>query len=418
MSAVLGLSVSTIAARAQETGPGGTRRATLASMPRTPDGKPDLRGAWNAGPLFSSNILEEHPPGFGIQGGRSVVIDPPDGKIPYQPWALAQRDEHRKPENAYLDNEGRCILSGMPRIMLFSFEVAYAGNDILLIFDYVHATRTIHMDRRTHLPSDVKLWFGDSVGYWEGDTLVVETKNLNGKFWFALGGDFATDQLTIVERFSLSDPNTLQWQATITDPKAFTRPWTWKWNQPYVRGEVEEILDDDCHEGNVDLKHLKATYDQARAAAATASAPAAAPARPAVVPTGSGRLTGKWQATSGGGNRGSGIPSELVINHTETELHVHGSTVRQDPLNAVYKLDGTEADIPGPPGITERGRVTTEGDKVIIITKRSFNTPSGEMVAEIRDTFSLMGEVLTVERQQTVDGHDNTARMTFRKLQN
>lgn len=88
--------------------------------PRTPDGKPDLRGHWIAPPLRNSNILEEHAGGFGIQAGQSVVVDPPDGKIPYQPWALAERDRRRRPENNYEDTEGRCILSGMPRIMLFS----------------------------------------------------------------------------------------------------------------------------------------------------------------------------------------------------------------------------------------------------------------------------------------------------------
>src|SRR3990170_4823813 len=98
-----------------ETGPRSTPRLVLSGpVPRTPDGKPDLRGFWNAPPLFSSNILEEHLAGFGIQAGKSVVIDPPDGTIPYQPWALARRNENRREENAYLDNEGRCILSGMP----------------------------------------------------------------------------------------------------------------------------------------------------------------------------------------------------------------------------------------------------------------------------------------------------------------
>jgi hypothetical protein len=232
-------------------------------MPRTAEGKPDLRGSWNAPPLFNSNILEEHAGGFGIQPGRSVVIDPPDGKIPYQPWALSQRDENRKPENAYLDNEGRCILSGMPRLMLFAFQIAYAANDIVLFFPYVHSTRFIHMDRTTHLPESMKLWLGDSIGRWDGDTLVVDSGNFNGKFWFGLGGDFATDQLHMVERFSMSDPNTLQWQATLTDPKTFTRPWTWRWNRPYVRGREQEIDDAECHEGNIDLVHTKNTYDAA-----------------------------------------------------------------------------------------------------------------------------------------------------------
>jgi hypothetical protein len=255
-------------APAGEQGPRGivTKPVVLTTMPRTADGKPDLRGRWNAPPLFNSNILEEHAAGFGIQAGRSVVVDPPDGTIPYQPWALAQRNENRKGENAYLDNEGRCILSGMPRIMLFSYVVTYASNDIVLFFDYVHTTRIIHMDRRTHIPAGMRLWLGDSFGYWEGDTLVVDSANFNGKFWFALGGDFATEALHIAERFTMSDPNTIQWRATLTDPKVYTRPWTMQWNRPYVRGQVDEDLDEACHEGNVDLVHLKNNYDAARKA--------------------------------------------------------------------------------------------------------------------------------------------------------
>jgi hypothetical protein len=270
MAGVLSLAVVVVAGQQQfeaptagEPAPRAMPGLVLKTMPRTADGKPDLRGAWNAPPLFNSNLLEEHPAGFGIQAGRSVVIDPPDGKIPYQPWAMTERDEHRKSENAYLDNEGRCILSGMPRIMLFSYQIAYAGNDIVLIFNYVHTTRIVHMDRRTHVADNIKMWLGDSFGYWEGDTLVVDTANFNGKFWFALGGDFATDALRIVERFTMSDPNTLQWQATLTDPKAYTRPWTMQWNRPYVRGRAQEIDDDNCHEGNVDLVHMKNTYDAA-----------------------------------------------------------------------------------------------------------------------------------------------------------
>jgi hypothetical protein len=104
---------------------------------------------------------------------------------------------------------------------------------------------------------------GDSIGYWEGDTLVVDSANFNGKFWFALGGDFATDALHIVERFVLSEANTLQWQATLSDPKAFTRPWTWR-SQPFTRGTEHEWLEDACHEGNLDLVHLKNLYDKAR----------------------------------------------------------------------------------------------------------------------------------------------------------
>ena len=242
-------------------------RVPAGPVPRTPDGKPDLRGFWNAPPLFNSNILEEHPAGFGIQAGQSLVIDPPDGKIPYQAWALAERDRRRRPENAYEDNEGKCILAGVPRIMLFSFEIVYTRGYVVLFYDYVHHTRIIPMDGRSHAPDGIRLWMGDSVGHWEGETLVVDTSNFNGKPWMALGGDFMTDAGHIVERFTMVDANTLKWQATITDPKAFTRPWTMQSAAPYQRGDEIEMLEDACHEGNADLVHLKNNYDRARAGA-------------------------------------------------------------------------------------------------------------------------------------------------------
>jgi hypothetical protein len=242
------------------------RRLVLAAVPRMPDGKPDLRGRWEAPPLFNSNVLEEHAAGFGIQAGKSVIIDPPDGKLPYQSWALAQRDRNRRGENAYEDNEGKCILSGLPRIMLFSFEIAHAPGQIVLFYEYVHTTRIIHMDGRPHLPDHFRMYMGDSIGRWEGDTLVVDTTNFNGRTWMALGGDFLTDAAHLVERFTLSDPNTLKWTATITDPKAYSRPFTMQTAAPLIRSMPEEMFDESCHEGNADLDNLKNLYDQAREA--------------------------------------------------------------------------------------------------------------------------------------------------------
>lgn len=405
--AVASVTLHHVAAQGAPPRAGAPRSAAAA---RTPDGKPDLRGFWNAPSLYNSNILEEHVAGFGIQAGKSVVINPSDGKIPYQPWALAQRDEHRKAENAYLDNEGRCVLSGMPRIMLFSFETRYVGNDIVMLFDYVHTTRTIHMDRRAHIPGAILLWLGDSVGYWEGDTLVVDTTNLNGKFWFALGGDFATDSLHIVERFNLSDANTLQWQATLTDPKAYTRPWTMRLNEPYTRGTAEEFLDDSCHEGNVDLAHLKNSYDQARAAAKAG----ASPARAAIVPTGPGKLTGKWTLGDGGARRPS-FHSEIVLNHTADRLEFQSISSRVEPTYAVYRLDGSEAAVEAPPGIKESGRASVEGEKIAIATKRVFSSPAGDVVAEIRDVYSVSGDALVVERSQVVNGEASTTKATYRR---
>jgi hypothetical protein len=270
-AALAGVVLLASAPVAGQTGRGGAARtgsgpAASRSVPRTSDGRIDLQGRWVAPPLRSSNILEDHAGGFGIQAGKSVVVDPPNGIIPYQPWALAQRDRNRRPENNFEDNEGKCLLSGMPRIMLFTFRLQYYPDKVLFLSDYIGASRLIRIGG-PHVPNGIRLYMGDSVGRFERDALVVDTTNFNGKFWFALGGDFATDAMHMVERFGMTDANTLTWQATITDPKVFTRPWTMTAG-PFTRntdGQVEEEIEDSCHEGNAELDNLKAIYDRAHA---------------------------------------------------------------------------------------------------------------------------------------------------------
>lgn len=239
------------------------------SIPRTADGKPDLRGRWAPPPReesASTNVIEEHEGGFGIQAGKSLISDPPDGKFPYQPWALAERNRRRLPENSYEDNEGKCIMSGVPRIMNFAFEIEYTPGKIIFFSDYVHHTRIFPLEQRPHLPSAIRLWMGDPVARWEGDTLVVESTNFNGKFWLDLSGDFISDAARIVERFWLADADTLKWEATITDPKVYTRPVTMAY-PPYRRGSIEEMLEDACHEGNADVDNMKNIYDAAHGGA-------------------------------------------------------------------------------------------------------------------------------------------------------
>jgi hypothetical protein len=391
-------------------------------VPRTADKKPDLRGAWNSPPLFNSHILEEHVGGFGIQPGRSVVVDPADGIIPYQPWALKQRNENRRSENAYLDNEGRCIVSGMPRIMLFSFEMQYAANDILMFFGYGHVTRVVHMDRRTHLPDGIRLWMGDSIGWWEDDTLVVDTANFNGKPWFVLGGDFATDALHMVERFTMSDANTLQWRATLTDTKAYTRPWTMQWNNPYRRGQIQEIENDECQEGNDVLAHLKNNYDAARKqpAANAAAAPSFRTRAAELAKAGQGTFSGVWHFNvekSGRTGRDTSFASQLVIGQTAGEVHLDALSERQDTVALVYKLDGSSMTIPGLGGVTTTTKATLQGDRLTTESTRKFSTPAGDVEVSMRDTYSRNGNELVVNRVQTIAGEQLTATAYYDKSQ-
>jgi len=237
-------------------------------VPRRADGKPDLTGNWNPtlGFLSHTVILEDHPGGFGIQAGKSLIIDPPDGIIPYLPAALAERNRRRDDANGYEDQVGHCEFYSMARIHQFTQEIMHSGNSVIINATQ-HITRVIPLDRKEHLPANIRLWLGDPIGRWEGDTLVVDSTNFNDRTRMALGGDFHGPDVHIVERFTMKDSNTIDWTIRFDDPKTYSRPWTMTSAKPMtrVRPVGNEIFDaeDTCHEGNVDLIHLKGVYDLA-----------------------------------------------------------------------------------------------------------------------------------------------------------
>jgi hypothetical protein len=249
---------------------------TPGPIPRTADGKPDLRGVFSgmgAG-LTHTVILEEHASGFGIRGGKSLIIDPPDGKIPYLPAALVERDRRREDVNAYEDPVGHCEFYDIGRLHSFAQRFMYTQNKIV-IGAQEQIMRNIYMDRKHHLPDSIRLWLGDSIGWWESDTLVVETTNFNGKTRMALGGDYYSANAHVVERFTMKDSETITWTMTITDPTVFSRPWTFTTAAPMTRQRegsndwnralrlLDPAWEHDCHEGNVVLKHMQNVYEQA-----------------------------------------------------------------------------------------------------------------------------------------------------------
>jgi hypothetical protein len=123
------------------------------------------------------------------------------------------------------------------------------------------AWRFVSLDRQEHLPDTLRLWQGDSIGHWEGDTLVVETKNLNGKSWLNEVGDVISHAATVVERFTPVNADRITYQATVTDPIVYTRPWTIE--MPLIR-QPGEMLEAACLEDNQDLQHLKDIRDEFR----------------------------------------------------------------------------------------------------------------------------------------------------------
>jgi hypothetical protein len=193
--------------------------------PRTPDGKPDLQGIWEARNTANAG-LEAHRAALGIRAGESVIVDPPDGKIPYKPEARAKQQENYV-KRATLDPVNHCFLPGVPRItyMPYPFQIFQTPEFAAITYEYSHASRTIHMNQSKHL-DDIEFWMGDSRGRWDGETLVVDVADNNPDTWLDSSGNFHTAKMHVVERYTRTGPDTLRYEATIEDPDVLTKPFT------------------------------------------------------------------------------------------------------------------------------------------------------------------------------------------------
>jgi hypothetical protein len=228
-----------------------------------PDGKPDLSGLYMADAGGSNYGLENKPANGLIPGSRGVVVDPPDGKLPYQPWARAERNERELPHRGYDDPTAHCFVAGVPRSIYTPspFQIIQPQGYVVMLFERMN-WRQIPLDGRAHIPDEIRLWQGDSVGRWEGDTLVVDTRNLNGKTWLNEVGDVLSHDAKVVERFAPVNRNQIIYEATVTDTIVYTRPWTIRMN---LNRQDDEMLEVACHEDNGDLQHLKDVRDEYRA---------------------------------------------------------------------------------------------------------------------------------------------------------
>jgi hypothetical protein len=212
--------------------------AEIYKAPRTADGKADLNGIWQA--LNTANWdLQEHAarPGvvvaLGAAGAVPAGLSVVEGdEIPYLPAAAAKKKENFE-NRLTADPEIKCYLPGVPRAtyMPFPFQIVQMPKNILIAYEYAGAARTIYMDNVPANPVDS--WMGHSVGHWEGDTLVVDVTRLNDQSWFDRAGNFHSDALHVVERYTPATPDALTYEATIDDPKVFSRPW--KMSMPLYR---------------------------------------------------------------------------------------------------------------------------------------------------------------------------------------
>jgi hypothetical protein len=226
--------------------------------PRAPDGKPNLNGIWQAlntahwdieahaaapPPVRELGAMAAVPAGLGVVEG---------GALPYRLEALGKRKENFA-NRLKLDPEIRCYLPGVPRAtyMPYPFQIVQSQKHVMIVHEYAGAVRTIYMDDHTEAPADS--WMGWSNGRWEGEALVVDTTGFNDQTWFDRAGNFHSDALHVIERFTPRSAETLAYEVTIEDPKVFTRPW--KMSMPLYR-RVErnaQLLEFRCVEFVEDL---------------------------------------------------------------------------------------------------------------------------------------------------------------------
>lgn len=203
---------------------------SLAQIPKAADGHPDLSGIWQAmgtvnwdledhgpepGPFYQLGAISGVPPGRGVVEG---------GDIPYKPEALAQRRQNRA--NRWKnDPEVKCYMPGIPRAtyLPYPFQIVQGTKVILMAYSYASANRVIEMGK-PRAPS-VDTWMGTANGRWEGDTLVVDNSGFNDLSWFDRSGNYHSDALHVVERYTRVDRDHIRYEAAIEDPQVFARPW-------------------------------------------------------------------------------------------------------------------------------------------------------------------------------------------------
>jgi len=223
--------------------------------PRTPEGKPDLSGYWNGTQPWYEN-LEAHPNTWNDNGGPSFIVDPPDGKLPIRPWAAA----HLVEKNArYIDHNVQCFPSGVPRHLYSgnSHQFIQTPTKFVMLSEEANAYRIVILDGRPHVGRDIPLWQGDSRGRWDGNTLVIETRNQNGRAWIDQKGRFLTEAAIVTERFTMFDKSSLLWEITIDDPLVYTRPFTMAAGMRRNLRPNPELWEEACYEGEASAEDMR-----------------------------------------------------------------------------------------------------------------------------------------------------------------
>ncbi|HUR20355.1 MAG TPA: hypothetical protein VMZ90_06060 [Vicinamibacterales bacterium] len=219
-------------------------QAPATSMPRTADGHPDFSGIWQTMNSAAWNV-EDHSATLGVPAGQGVVEG---GTIPYLPAALTKRNENFT-NRATADPETKCYLLGVPRIMYagFPFQIIQSRAQVTVLYEWAHATRYIYTNGTPHPPGHIDWWMGDSRGRWEGDTLVVDVVHFGGETWLDRAGNYHSDALHVVERFTPLDADHITYDVRIEDPKVFARPWTMSMILYRHREKNFQLLEYECY---------------------------------------------------------------------------------------------------------------------------------------------------------------------------
>jgi hypothetical protein len=211
------------------------------TLPRLADGKPDLNGIWNGPKGVNADIQAAKV------NGKSVIVDPANGKLPYLPAALAKQKTNYQ-NRAKADPVNKCYMPGLPRLMYMPdpYQIVEVPGFVAILSEFMHNVRNIPVDGSKHL-ENIDLWLGDSRGSWDGDTLVVDTVYFNDQTWFDAAGNYHSDELHTVERFTRTGPTTIAYEATITDPKVFSAPWKISMPLTLDTRKDAQILENECN---------------------------------------------------------------------------------------------------------------------------------------------------------------------------
>ena len=212
-------------------------------------GQPNLEGIWQ---VMDSSVhfnVEPHAAGFGVPAGQGVIVDPADGFIPYTPAGLREREDNLA-NRATRDPYSKCYKPGAPHLLYlpFPFQIMQSGNVVTIMSEYIHNTRFIWLHRDSHFGAGaIDLWNGDSFGRFEGDALVTDVFNFHPDIWLDRAGNHSGPELHVSERFRLIDADTLEYEATLTDPVNYLQPWTMRMRMYRHKDPGKRILEYECH---------------------------------------------------------------------------------------------------------------------------------------------------------------------------